>query len=243
MLEHLRNGDWLTRERMRLVALAVIAASLAGLVFLVVTSDGLNDYQGRPLGTDFSNVYAAGKLVLAGRPEAPFDPPQHHAHEKTIFGEATPFFGWHYPPFFLFVAAALALMPYTLALALWQAVTLLLYLVSIRMILAVSVPSPLRGEGQGEGDRASPPLPPHPTALRAIDLSPMGRGEASVIAVDRLWLLLALAYPAVFINLGHGHNGFLTAALLGCALVLLNRRPLSPASCSGSWPTSRNSGC
>ena len=135
ILASLRNGDWLTRERMRLVALAAIAASVAGLVFLVVTSDGLNDYQGRPLGTDFSNVYAAGKLALAGRPEAPFDPLQHHAHEKAIFGEATPFFGWHYPPFFLFVAAVLALMPSTLALALWQAVTLLLYLVSIRMIL------------------------------------------------------------------------------------------------------------
>ena len=74
VLESLRNGDWLTRERMRLVAWAVIVASLAGLVFLVVTSNGLNDYQGRPLGTDFSNVYAAGKLVLAGRPAAPFDP-------------------------------------------------------------------------------------------------------------------------------------------------------------------------
>ena len=36
-------------------------------------------------------------------------------------------------------------MPYTLALALWQAATLLLYLVSIRMILAVIRPlSPLR---------------------------------------------------------------------------------------------------
>ena len=43
---------------------------------------------------------------------------------------------------------------------------------------------------------------------------------------DRIWVLLALAYPAVFINLGHGHNGFLTAALLGGALVLLDRRPL-----------------
>jgi hypothetical protein len=40
-----------------------------------------------------------------------------------------------------------------------------------------------------------------------------------------LWLLLAAAYPAVFVNLGHGHNGFLTAALMGAALVLLDRRP------------------
>lgn len=40
------------------------------------------------------------------------------------------------------------------------------------------------------------------------------------------WLLLALAFPAVLINVGHGQNGFLTAALLGGALVVLERRPL-----------------
>jgi hypothetical protein len=38
-------------------------------------------------------------------------------------------------------------------------------------------------------------------------------------------LLLALAFPAVFVNLGHGQNGFLTAALLGFALQMLDRRP------------------
>jgi alpha-1,2-mannosyltransferase len=41
-----------------------------------------------------------------------------------------------------------------------------------------------------------------------------------------LWLLLALAYPAVFINLGHGHNGFLTAPLFAGALIQLDRRPV-----------------
>jgi hypothetical protein len=30
----------------------------------------------------------------------------------------------------------------------------------------------------------------------------------------------------VFVNLGHGHNGFLTAALIGFALVTLDRRPV-----------------
>lgn len=39
-------------------------------------------------------------------------------------------------------------------------------------------------------------------------------------------LLLALAYPAVLINIGHGQNGFLTAALLGGALIVLDRRPI-----------------
>ena len=189
----LRSGAWLTRERTRLAAAALLVASVAGLLYLAVTANGLIDLQGRPLGTDFSNVYAAGTYVLDGDPEAPFDPVRQHAREQRIFGEATPFYGWHYPPFFLFVAAALALMPYGVALAVWQAVTLCLYLLTIRAILHSS--------------------------LRALPRA-AGRGD------DWLWLLVALAFPAVLINIGHGQNGFLTAALLGAALVQLDRRPL-----------------
>ena len=135
--ELLRSGAWLTRERIRLIAAAVLIASVAGFLYLVVTAHGLIDQQGRPLGTDFSDVYAAGTYVLDGNPEAPFDPARQHAREQQIFGEATPFYGWHYPPFFLFVAAALAFMPYGIALAVWQAVTLGLYLLTIR-----AIPSP-----------------------------------------------------------------------------------------------------
>src|ERR1035437_4245506 len=116
-LDTLRTGAWLTRERIRLVGLAVPGACVIGPGFLIVTSDGLNDRLGRPLGTDFSNVYAAGTYVLDGQPTAPFDPPRQFAREQAIFGPATPFYGWHYPPFFLGLAALLALMPYGLALA------------------------------------------------------------------------------------------------------------------------------
>lgn len=193
-LDTLRSGRWLTRDRMRLWALAVLAASAAGFVYLVVTSNGLNDYQGRPIGTDFSNVYAAGTYVLDGFAEAPFDWPAQHAREKIIFGTETPFYGWHYPPFFLFVAGALALMPYLLSLFVWQSATLLLYL---GMLWSV-----LRSTANGAG--AAPNL----------------------LTRDPLWLLLALAFPAVFVNIGHGHNGFLTAALLGGALVSLDRKPV-----------------
>jgi len=51
-------------------------------------------------------------------------------------------------------------------------------------------------------------------------------GANGTLSADPLWLLLALAFPAVFVNLGHGHNGFLTAALIGAALVQLDRRPI-----------------
>ena len=76
IVEGLRAGSWLTRERVRLVALAVLIASVLGAAFLVATSDGLNDRFGRPLGTDFGNVYAAGTYVLQGDAAAPFDPRQ-----------------------------------------------------------------------------------------------------------------------------------------------------------------------
>ncbi|MCK9914466.1 DUF2029 domain-containing protein [Microbacteriaceae bacterium K1510] len=192
----LRSGAWVTTERMRLVAGLLLAFGLIAAVVLAATSDGRNDRFGRPLGTDFSNVYAAGTYVLDGQPAAPFDPRRQYAREQAIFGPDTPFYGWHYPPFFLGLAALLALMPYGLALLVWQGVTLVLYVLSIRAIAAIRLPAPA--------------LPTSPT-----------RGE-----MKKEWLLLALAYPAVFINLGHGHNGFLTAALMGGALVVLNSRPV-----------------
>jgi hypothetical protein len=188
LLDALRTGRWLSRERIRLVAAAVLVASLAGLIWIAATSDGLNDTQGRPLGTDFSNVYAAGTYVLDGEATAPFDPARQLARERAVFGPATPFFGWHYPPFFLGLAALVATMPYWLALLVWQASTLGLYLWAMRAIVAPHLP--LQGE------------------------------------VKTLWPLLALAFPAVVINIGQGHNGFLTAALMTGALLQLDRRPV-----------------
>ena len=42
----------------------------------------------------------------------------------------------------------------------------------------------------------------------------------------RPWLLAAVAFPAVLVNLGHGQNGFLTAALLAAGLLAVERRPV-----------------
>src|ERR1700731_500149 len=93
----LRSGTWLTRDRVRMVMVALLFASAAGFAFLVATAQGSVALQGRPLGTDFSNVYAAGTYVLEGNPDAPFDSVQQYAREQAIFGTATQFYGWHYP--------------------------------------------------------------------------------------------------------------------------------------------------
>jgi hypothetical protein len=177
--KRLRSGEWLTASRARgysLILLGVCAIAVAGWIAL---SDGLIDRNGKPIGTDFSNVYAAGTLVWQGKPADAYDPALQHAAEKAVFGgRDVPFFGWHYPPFFFAVAVIVATVPYAWGLLIWLAASLAAYLAVIRAILP--------------------------------------RTET---------LLVALAYPAVFVNIGHGQNGFLSAALLGGALHLLDRRP------------------
>jgi alpha-1,2-mannosyltransferase len=44
-----------------------------------------------------------------------------------------------------------------------------------------------------------------------------GKGAGALIAL--------LAFPAIMTNIGHGQNGFLTAALMGSGLLLIDRRP------------------
>jgi hypothetical protein len=165
---------------MRAYSALLLVAYAVAVVGLLATSHGIVDAAGRPVGTDFANVYAAGKMALAGEPAQAYDWPAHHEMQKRISGrEDIPYYGWHYPPAFLLVAALLAALPYLAALFIYQAATLAAYLAVVQKIA--------------------------------------GRPEA--------WLL-ALAFPAVFVNLTHGHNGFITAALLGGALLVLDRRPL-----------------
>jgi len=184
----LRSGQWLTAERARGYSLILLAVYVIATVGWIALSDGLVDRNGKPLGTDFSSFYAAGSLVLDGRAGHVYDLAMHYAREQQIFGAATPYYGWLYPPIFLLVATPLALLPYPLALAAWQGGSFAFYLAVIAAIL--------------------------------------WRQRRDGGPVAGLWLPVAAAFPAVFINLGHGQNGFLTAGLLGAALVALPSRPM-----------------
>jgi alpha-1,2-mannosyltransferase len=184
----LRSGQWLTAARARgysLILLGIGGLAVAGWIAL---SDGLIDRNGKPLGTDFSSFYAAGSLVLDGRAADVYNMAAHYAREQQIFGLSTPYYGWLYPPIFLLLATPLALMPYLVALAVWQVSSLALYLSVIGGIVAK-----MRMRG---------------------------------MAVGPVWLPIAAGFPAVFINLGHGQNGFLSAGLFGAALLALPARPI-----------------
>ncbi len=204
LLSTIRTGDWITRERIVVYSAILLVVGFAAIGWVVATADGAVDFKRRPLGTDFSNVYAAGKWVLEGRPEAPFSPPLQHQMEKRVFGEDTPFYGWHYPPVFLGLAALLATMPYLLSLLVWQVTTLIAYLGVIRAIV-------------------HDPMPVPQTTLPVFKKIGMVEEKGGRLP---FWLLPALAFPAVFVNIGHGHNGFLTAALIGGGLLLIDRKPV-----------------
>lgn len=178
--QSVRSGDWLTAKRARAYCLILLVLGVLAIVGWIALADGLIDRNGKPLGTDFSDPYAAGTLVLAGRAADAYVPTLQHAAEQAVFGRPdVPFYGWHYPPFFFAIAVAVALLPYAWGLLLWLGATLAAYLGVLHAIL------PQRG----------------------------------------IWLA-ALAFPAVLINIGHGQNGFLTTALLGGALQVMDRRPL-----------------
>ena len=119
---------------MRLVCFSLLIVNLA---FLFVFWNGwIVGPDGRPVPSDFLNVYSAGRLVLDGQAPAAYDWDVLNATEKALLGSDLPtYFGWHYPPPFLAVAALLASLPYAAAFIAWLAVTLPLYAVTIRAIL------------------------------------------------------------------------------------------------------------
>ncbi len=131
----LRTGDWLTAARARGYTLILLVICTVAFSTWIAISDGLIDRNGKPLGTDFSNVYAAGSLTWQGRPADAYEPARQHAAEKAIFGREVPFYGWHYPPFFLAVAFLVAAVPYAYGLVLWLVASFAAYLAMLRAVL------------------------------------------------------------------------------------------------------------
>jgi len=178
----LADASWINRRRAVAYPRIFLFIYAVAIVALLVLSPHMIDPTGKPVGTDFMDVWAAGKLALAHKPAAAYDYAQHYAVQQQALpyaaGKKALFYGWHYPPMFLLAAAVLALFPYGLALGLWMAATLPAYLAAVRRIVP---------------------------------------GREAVMA--------ALAFPGVFVNLGHGQNGFLTCGLLGGGLLLLETRP------------------
>jgi hypothetical protein len=160
------------------ICLAVIIAEAVFLAGSLLRGTWLMAPHGGWVDSDFVDVWAAGRLALAGHAAMAYDWPTHKLAEVSALGHAFDgYYGWHYPPTFLFVAGALALLPYALAYLIWTIGTLPLYLMTMRGIMR-----------------------------------------------ERVGYLLAAAFPPVLANVFVGQNGFFSAALFGCTLILIERR-------------------
>lgn len=190
--QSVKDGSWLSLQRMRGYAGLLLVAYGVFLIGLFATANGHLDSFNRPLGTDFANIWSSGRMVIDGRAADAFDPAIQRPYQQALLG--TPpdlFYGWHYPPMFLAVATGLAVFPYLTALVGWLLMTSAVYVGTIQRIL------------------------------------PLTRRDAPTL------VLLATAYPAVFANVTHGHNGALTAALFGSGLALLPSRPVAAGALLG----------
>jgi hypothetical protein len=124
-MRSLANGSWLTRERVIRVAIIAGLMSLLCIGWLFGFAQGTLDATGRPLGSDFSQVWAAGTMALNGHSADVWSWSGHFAVQQQIHNDpGVEVYGWHYPPLFLLVASCLALLPYVPALVVWQASTL-----------------------------------------------------------------------------------------------------------------------
>jgi hypothetical protein len=167
-------------ERLQLIGFTLGVLYLMFLVGSATQGYWLIDALGRPIANDFVNVYAAGKLTLQGTPAAAYDWAIHKEAEFAAVGyQFDGYYNWPYPPTFLFPAAALALLPFLPAALAWFALTLPLYVVTMRAIIG-----------------------------------------------ERCGSFLACGFAGVVWTLAAGQNGFLTAALIGGVLFLLDRRPV-----------------
>jgi hypothetical protein len=129
LLDHIRTGDFLDRARVRRLAVLYLIIGLMSLGALIASSDGFKDRLGRPLGTDFMAFYVAGRVADEKGGAAAYDAAEQYAeHQRLIGEEKPPFWPYLYPPAFLFVAMALASLPYLAAWLFWSGGTLALYL-------------------------------------------------------------------------------------------------------------------
>src|SRR5580692_11719990 len=131
----LRNGEWLSRKRLRVYAIILLVIEVAVFSFLVAGTHGWIVPLDKPCTTDFVSFYAAGSLADAGTPALAYDQAAHLATEEAITAPGIKYQFFFYPPVYLLICAALARLPYLVAFVTFAAASLGAYLLVARRIL------------------------------------------------------------------------------------------------------------
>lgn len=131
------SGSMAAPPRVLLLAcLLLVVMNAATFPVDALLGEWILDAKGKGIPTDFVNVFAAGRMALDGQAALAYDWEAHKRVQVAVLGQDFQgYFGWHYPPPFLFVAVLLAKLPYAVAFALWSFLSLLPYLVVIRCMI------------------------------------------------------------------------------------------------------------
>jgi alpha-1,2-mannosyltransferase len=123
------------RRRMRAYPRIALIVYLVAGIALAVSSRGLVDPLGKPLGYDFITFWSASRLTLDGNPAAAFDFNAIGAAQRLAVPASKKLFLWHYPPTYQLLIAPLALLPYLPSYLLFVGITLCAYLALVRRLL------------------------------------------------------------------------------------------------------------
>lgn len=204
----------------------IVFADVAALAMMFANHAWIIDAKRGPLVTDFLEVWVAGLSVLGGHPAAPYDWRLHHAAQVAAVGHPFPgFLGWHYPPPFLFVAGALAALPYAQAFVLWVCATGTLYAAAIWKItgryeaslIALAIPAALGNAMVGQNGFLTAAL--IGAALFTLETRPFLSGVFMGLLTYKPQFGLVL--PLVLLVDGNG-RAFASAALTTIALAALS---------------------
>ena len=128
-------GHRFNHDRVIAYSAILLAIEIGCFLFLVAGTHGLIVPLDTPTSTDFVSFYAAGSLADAGRPELAYDQAAHRAAEERATAPGVEYRFFYYPPVFLLLCALLARLPYLVAFVVFEAASLVAYLIVMRRIL------------------------------------------------------------------------------------------------------------
>ena len=184
LLNQLRSGAWLGRERVVAYGRLLLILEIVALVVIALGTYGVFVPLDQPVSTDFLSFFSAGYLADQGHPALIYDQPSHRLAEQTVFGDPTVLYAYwfFYPPTFVLYCALMALLPYLVSFFAWIAITATAYALALRAILRdgklliafLSFPSALITAGIGQNSLLTTAI--FGTATYLIDRRPMAAG-------------------------------------------------------------------
>jgi hypothetical protein len=225
-MDQLKSGDWLNRMRVQRIALISALIGIAMLAFLLGTTRGTVDVYGHPIGSDFSVFWNAGDLANRGQAVSAWNPEllnaaAHRTHGTASVGDSA----WLYPPVFLLVVSPLAMLPYTPALLVWQALSLAMIAWALSRILRtrrelwIALASPLTPLVLAHGQNAFLTAALVAGGLLALDRRQWLAGSLFGILVYKPQLALMIGPLLLF---SRSWRAVAAAALVAAALIGLS---------------------